>query len=167
VSETDSGFLKPIIRDERLSTHTLRHKIKRNYGSSGESVGNLRVSALGLSEEAVELAAGGVEGALLVFPAVVYQRPAILIDHVANKLFRGVLSQTRLFVHVADDLSAEKPHIVDVVLDGPFRQTGLGEVKEEGHEVFHELSAYRKILFLAHPTLRPLRKIAAIAAVGQ
>ncbi|MGA2150176.1 MAG: hypothetical protein ABSH49_35060, partial [Bryobacteraceae bacterium] len=40
-------------------------------GSSGESVGNLRVSALGLNEEAVELAAGGVEGALLVFPAVV------------------------------------------------------------------------------------------------
>ena len=30
-------------------------------GSSGESVGNLQVSALGLSEEAVELAAGGVE----------------------------------------------------------------------------------------------------------
>jgi hypothetical protein len=136
------------------------------FGSSGESVGNLRVSALGLSEEAVELAAGGVEGALLVFRAVVDQRPAVLIDHVANKLFRGALSQTRLFVHVADDLSAEKPHIVDVVLDGPFRQTGPGEVEEEGHEVFHELSAYRKILFLAHPTLRPLRKIAAIAAVG-
>ena len=35
-------------------------------GSSGESVGNLRVLALGLSEEAVKLAAGGVEGALLV-----------------------------------------------------------------------------------------------------
>jgi hypothetical protein len=29
------------------------------------------VSALGLNEEAIELAAGGVEGALLVFPAVV------------------------------------------------------------------------------------------------
>jgi len=90
-------------------------------GSSGESVGNLRVSALGLSEEAVELAAGGVEGALLVFPSVVDQRPAVLIDHVVNKLFRGALSQPRLFVHIADDLSAEKPHIVDVVLDGPFR----------------------------------------------
>jgi len=130
-------------------------------------VGNLRVSGVGLSEEVVELAAGGVEGALLVFPAVVDQRSAILRDHVANKLFRGFLSQTRLFVHVADDLSAEKPHIVDVVLDGPFRQSGLGEVKEEGYEVFHEMPAYRKILFLTHPTLRPLRKITAIAAVGQ
>src|SRR5258708_15999364 len=54
-----------------------------------------------------------------------------------------------------------------MVLDGPFRQTGLGEVKEEGHEIFHELSADRKILFLAHPTLRPLRKVAAIATVWQ
>jgi hypothetical protein len=120
-----------------------------------------------LSEETVKLAAGGVEGALLVVPAVVDQRAAVLMDYVADKLSRGDLSQMRLFVHVADDLSAEKPHIVDVVLDGSFRQTGLGEVKEEGHEVFHKLSADRKILFFAHPTLRPLRKIAAIAAVGQ
>ena len=62
------------------------------FGSSGESVGSLRVSALGLSEETVKLAAGGVEGALLVFPAVVDQRAAILMDHVADELFRGVLS---------------------------------------------------------------------------
>src|SRR5882762_8087009 len=136
-------------------------------GSSGESVGNWRVSALGLSEETVKLVAGGVEGALLVFPAVVDQRAAVLMNQVEDKLFHGALSQTRLFVHIADDLSAEKPHIIDVVLDGSFRQTGLGEVKEEGHEVFHKLSADGKILFLAHPTLRPLRKIAAIATVGQ
>src|SRR5438309_7412472 len=71
------------------------------------------------------------------------------MDHVADEVFRGVLSQARLFVYVADYLSAEKPQIVDVVLDGSFRQTGLGEVKEEGHEVFHKLSADRKILFLS------------------
>ena len=34
-------------------------------------MGELRVSALGLIEETVKLAAGGVKGALLVFPAVV------------------------------------------------------------------------------------------------
>jgi transposase len=122
---------------------------------------------MGLREESVELAAGRVEGTLLVFPSVVNERTAALIDYAADKSFRGELSQRGLFVDVADDLSAEKPHIVDVVLDGSFRQTGLGEVKEEGHEVFHKLSADRKILFLAHPTLRPLRKITAIAAVGQ
>ena len=62
------------------------------FGSSGESVGNLRVSALELREETVKLAAGGVEGALFVFPAVVDQRPAVLMDHVADKLFGGALS---------------------------------------------------------------------------
>ena len=48
--------------------------------------------ALGLSEEAVELPAGGVQGALLFFPAVVDQRSAVLVDHLADELFRGDLS---------------------------------------------------------------------------
>jgi hypothetical protein len=104
---------------------------------------------LGLSEETVELPARGVEGALLIFPDVMDQRPAVLVDYIADELFDGYLSQSRVFVHVADDLSAEQPHIVDMVLDGPFRQARLGKVKEEGHEVFHEFSAGRKFLFLA------------------
>jgi hypothetical protein len=57
-----------------------------------ECMCGFRLSVLGLSEEAVELAAGGVEGALLVFPAVVDQRAAVLMDHVADKLFRRSLS---------------------------------------------------------------------------
>jgi hypothetical protein len=65
----------------------------------------------------MELVAGGVEGALLVFPAVVDQRSAVLVDHIADKLFRSDLSQWRVFVHVADDLSAENPEVVDVSLD--------------------------------------------------
>src|ERR1035438_6330085 len=123
------------------------------------------VSALGLSEETVELPARGVEGALLVFPAVMDQWPAVLVDYSADELFGGHLSQRRVLVHVPDNLPAEQPHVVDMVLDGPFRQAGPGKVKKKGHEVCHKFSAGRKILFLAHPTLRPLRKIAAIAAV--
>jgi len=87
-------------------------------GSSGESVGKWRASAAGLSEEAVKLPAGGVEGALLVFPPVVDQRSAVLVDHIADELFRRDLSQGRVFVEVADDLSAENPEVVDVSLDG-------------------------------------------------
>ena len=68
----------------------------------------------------MELPAGGVEGALLVFPAVVDQRSAVLVDHIADELFRGDLSQGRVFVQVADDLSAENPQVVDVSLDGSF-----------------------------------------------
>ena len=99
-------------------------------------MGNLRVSALGLSEKTEKLAAGGIERTLLVFPAVVDQGAAVLVDHIADQLFYGELSQRRIFVQVADDLSAEQPHIVDMVLDGPFRQAGFCEVKEERHEVF-------------------------------
>ena len=80
----------------------------------------------------MELPARGVEGTLFVFPAVVDQRSAILVDYIADEFFGGYLSQRRGLVHVADDLSAEKPPMVDVVLDGSFGQTGLGEVKEEG-----------------------------------
>ena len=115
----------------------------------------------------MELPARGVEGTLLVFPAVVDQRSAVLVDYIADEFFGGFLSQRRGFVHVADDLSAEQPHIIDMVLDGSFGKPGLDEVNEEGHEVCDEFATDRKILFLAHPTLRPLRKITAIAAVGQ
>ena len=76
----------------------------------------------------MKLAAGGVEGALLVFPAVVDQWSAVFMDHVADKLGRGCLPQTRVFVQVANDLSAEEPNVVDVVLDDPFRETGRDEV---------------------------------------
>ena len=54
-------------------------------------MGNL-VSALGLSQETVKLAAGGVKGTLLVSPAVVDERAAILMDHFADKVFRRALS---------------------------------------------------------------------------
>jgi hypothetical protein len=115
----------------------------------------------------VEFAAGGVKGSLLVFPSVVNQGAAVLVDCIANELFGGHLSQGRVLVQVADDLSAEQPHIIDVVLDGSFRQAGPGEVIKEGQEAFDESSTWRKILFLAHPTFRPLPKIAAIATVRQ
>lgn len=48
-------------------------------------VGNWQASALRLSEEAVEFATSGVERALLLFRAVVDQRAAVLVDHVAEK----------------------------------------------------------------------------------
>jgi hypothetical protein len=38
---------------------------------------------------------------------------------------------------------------------------------KEGHEAFDEPSTWREVFFYAHPTLRPLLKIAAVAAVWQ
>src|SRR5450759_2346055 len=62
-------------------------------GSSGKYVGNWRASALGLSEEAVELAAGGVEGALLLLRAAMNKRATVLVDHVTEKPVSRLLSQ--------------------------------------------------------------------------
>jgi hypothetical protein len=97
----------------------------------------------------------------------VYQWAAILVNDIADQLFRGDLPQRRVFVQIADDLSAEHPHIVDVVLDGSFRQAGLNEMKHERYEAFDEPSTWRKIFVHTHPTFRPLLKIATVAAIGQ
>ena len=40
-------------------------------------------SSLELSAETVELAAGGIEGALILFRAVVNERPAVFVDDIA------------------------------------------------------------------------------------
>ncbi|MGH7972962.1 MAG: hypothetical protein ACREIC_29960, partial [Limisphaerales bacterium] len=124
-------------------------------------------SGLGLSEEVVELSAGGVEGSLLVLPTVMDQWAAVLVDNTADQLLGGDLSQRGVIVCVADDLSAEHPYIVDMVLDGSFRQPLFRQVKQEGHEEFDKSTTDGKVLFLTHPTLRPFPKIATIAAVGQ
>ena len=47
---------------------------------------------LGLREEAVEFAAGGVEGALLILGAVVNERATVLVDRVSQETLSSVLS---------------------------------------------------------------------------
>jgi len=117
-------YEKALEYSERI-TERERSLLQAAYqrGSSGKSVGNRGASGMGLREESVELAAGRVEGALLVFPSVVNERTAVLMDYVADKSFRGKPSQRGFFVDVADDLSAEKPQIVDMALDGLLRQS--------------------------------------------
>ena len=66
----------------------------------------------------MELAAGRVEGALLVFRAVVDQWAALLVDHLVQKPFGSDLSEGRVFVQVADDLAAQQPNVVHVLSDG-------------------------------------------------
>jgi hypothetical protein len=84
---------------------------------------------LGLSEEAVKLPAGVVERTLPIFPS---SQPLWIVDHITDKLFRRNVSQRRVFIQIADNLAAKQSHIVDMVLDGLFRQAGRGEVHQEG-----------------------------------
>jgi hypothetical protein len=72
-----------------------------------------------LSEESVEFAAGGVEGALVFFRAVVNERATVVVDRVAEKLLSSLFSERGVVVEVADDLSAQQPKIVHVTANRP------------------------------------------------
>jgi len=50
----------------------------------------------------------------------------VLVDHIADKLFGRQPSSGEVFVHVANDLSAEQPHIVQRGFGWFFSQAGLG-----------------------------------------
>ena len=80
-------------------------------------------SVPGLSEESVEFAASGVEGALIFFRAVVNQRTTVVLDGVAEKFLGRLLSERRVVVEVADDLSSQQPKIVHVTANGLGRKT--------------------------------------------
>jgi hypothetical protein len=71
-----------------------------------------------MRKETVQLAASGVHGLLLFFRAVVYRRSPAFMDSVPKEPFRSSLSERGIVVQVADDLSAQRPEVVDVLVDG-------------------------------------------------
>ena len=74
--------------------------------------------ALRLAEEAVEFAAGRIQGALRLFRAVVDQRAAVGMNRIAKKSLRSDFSQRRGVVQVANDFSSEHPEVVHVLANG-------------------------------------------------
>ena len=70
--------------------------------------------ALGLIEEAVEFAAGRIEGALILFRAVVDQWAAVGPNHITKKFLGNDLSPSRGVVQLADDFSTQQREIVHV-----------------------------------------------------
>jgi hypothetical protein len=52
---------------------------------------------------------------------VVQERTAVL-DHLEEDALNRLVSQRRIVVEVADELSTESPYVIDVLLDGPRRQ---------------------------------------------
>ena len=120
-------------------------------------------SALGLSEETVELPAGGVEGALLIFPAVVDQRATILVYHIADELFCRKLSQRRVIVHLPDDLSAQYPQVIDVFANGLTGKIRRHQMLQERSQTGNEFFSWRQVFFPPHPGTRPISEIEAVA----
>ena len=76
-----------------------------------------------LTEEAVEFAAGRIEGVLFLFRAVVDQWAAVGMNRLAKKSLRSNLSQRRGVVQVADNFSTQYPEIVYVPANGLRRKT--------------------------------------------
>ena len=70
-----------------------------------------------LIEEAVKLPAAGVEGSLLVFPAIWNEWASDLMNRLADEMFHRDISLRSVFVQIADDLPAENPQIVNVFLN--------------------------------------------------
>ncbi len=77
-----------------------------------------------MTEEAVEFAAGRIEGVLLLFRAVVDQWAAVGMNRLAKKSLRSNLSQSRRVVQVTDNFSTQYPEIVYVPAKGLRRKTG-------------------------------------------
>jgi hypothetical protein len=78
---------------------------------------------LRLAEEAVEFAAGRIQGALRLFRAVVDQWTAVGMNRIAKKSLRSDLSQRRRVMQVADNFSSQYPEIVYVPANDLRRKT--------------------------------------------
>jgi hypothetical protein len=76
-----------------------------------------------LTEEAVEFAAGRIDGVLLLFRAVMDQW-AIGMNRLAKKSPRSNLSKITRVVQVADNFSSQYPEIVCVPPNGLRGKTG-------------------------------------------
>jgi hypothetical protein len=78
------------------------------WGICGSPAG----SALRLTEEAVQFAAGRIEEVLVLFRTVVDQWDAVCMNRLAKKSLRSNLSKRRPVVQVADNFSPQNPEIV-------------------------------------------------------
>src|SRR5271157_5538709 len=120
-------------------------------------------SALGLVEEAVKFAAGRIQGALLLFRAVVDQWAAVGSNHITKKLLGSDLPQSRVVVQVADDFSTQQPEIVHVPANGFRGETRCGQMLNEGPEANHQGFSWWQVFFQTHPRVWPVIQIAAVS----
>ena len=94
--------------------------------------------------EPAEFPAGGVKRSLLIFASVIEKRPAVL-NHPAQDQIRGLLSQRRVVVEFPNELTTERPHVVDVFLNGLRRQVRRCQMFEERTKQGNQLLAGRQI----------------------
>jgi len=118
---------------------------------------------LRILEEAVELPAGGVKGALLLFRgAMVDERSTFVVKHGEEQLLEGTFAQSRILLQVSDELAAEGPEIIPVLVQGLARETEAEQVQQEGFEDLHDTLSRSEVALLEAPTPRPVLQVRAI-----
>lgn len=107
-------------------------------GSSLRSTMSVAVWAVPVvCQEAKELAASRVEGALLDFGlAMGEQWPAIVVDEVEDDLLDGPPAEATIHLQLADHLTAESPDIVAVPVQGLARHKEGQQLAQERLEAF-------------------------------
>ena len=110
----------------------------------------------------MELAAGGLEGVLLLLrDCWPDERSAVVVDELEHDLLDGFAPQGGVFVTASDDLSAEHPEMVSVAVEG-FSCQGLREqMQQKGPEERDHALAQGKIGVVVAPALRPVAEIRA------
>jgi len=91
----------------------------------------------------MEFAAGGVEGALFFFRAIVNEWAAVLVDRAKEKPVSRFLPLRRIVVKIADDLSAQHPKIVYVPANGLGGEIRCCQMLNEGPETNHQSFTWR------------------------
>jgi hypothetical protein len=129
------------------------------------SVGVAAVSVV--CQEAKELAASRVEGALLDFGlAVGEQWPAVVVDEVEDDLLDGPPAEATIHLQLADDLTAEHPDIVAVPVQGRARHREGQQLAQERLEAFDHPQARRNVAWLIRPAAWPLIEVWTVALQG-
>jgi hypothetical protein len=137
-------------------------------GSSLRSTMSVAVVAVPVvCQEAKELAASRVEGALLDFGlAMGEQWPAIVVDEVEDDLLDGPPAEATIHLQLADHLTAESPDIVAVPVQGLARHEEGRQLAQERLEAFDHAQAGRNVAWLIRPAAWPLIEVWAVALQG-
>jgi hypothetical protein len=118
-------------------------------------------------QEAKELAAGCVEGALLGLRlAMGEQRSTVVANKVEYDLLGRQSPKAAVHLHPADDLTTENPDVVAVLAQGLARQMQAQQVAQERQEAFHHLLAGRNVAGLIRPTAWPLIEVWTVGLQG-
>ena len=92
---------------------------------------------------------------------VIEERAAVFNDG-GYEFVDGLVTKLGCFLKIANDVAAKGPQVIDMLLNGLFRQARSGKVNKKWQEAFDDLLAGDQIAFVAHPTSGPLRQIAAV-----